>query len=50
MNQSLNYESTIQLYVQISEDLRMNIISEKWKPGTKIPPELELCEKLFVAR
>jgi DNA-binding GntR family transcriptional regulator len=50
MNQNVNYESTIPLYVQIAEELRMNIISEKWKPGTKIPPELELCEKYHVSR
>lgn len=46
----LNYDSTIPLYVQIAEDLRMNIISEKWKPGTKIPPELDLCEVYHVSR
>ncbi|MFL2076918.1 GntR family transcriptional regulator [Marinilactibacillus psychrotolerans] len=50
MNQNVNYDSTIPLYVQISEELRMNIISEKWKPGTKIPPELELCEIYHVSR
>lgn len=50
MKQTINYDSTIPLYIQIAEELRMNIISEKWKPGTKIPPELELCDTYHVSR
>lgn len=50
MNTQRKYDSTIPLYVQIAEELRMNIISEKWPPGTKIPPELELCEIFHVSR
>lgn len=50
LNQQRKYDSTIPLYVQIAEELRMNIISEKWPSGTKIPPELELCENFHVSR
>ncbi len=50
LSNAVNYDSSIPLYVQIAGELRMNIISEKWKPGTKIPPELDLCDKYHVSR
>ncbi|MFD1414549.1 GntR family transcriptional regulator [Oceanobacillus jeddahense] len=47
---SEKYNTSIPLYIQIAEKLRMNILTEKWKPGTKIPPELDLCEQFHVSR
>lgn len=44
------FNSSIPLYSQIAEDLRMKILSEEWKPGDKIPPELSLCDLYHVSR
>lgn len=40
----------IPLYSQIAEDLRIKILSEEWKPGEKIPPEMDMCEIYHVSR
>lgn len=50
MGPGKKFNDTIPLYAQIAEDLRMKILSEEWKPGDKIPPELELCELYHVSR
>lgn len=44
------FNESIPLYAQIAEDLRTKILSEEWKPGDKIPPELELCSLYHVSR
>jgi GntR family transcriptional regulator len=38
------------LYIQIKSDLKNKIISGEWKPGDKIPSELELCKLYDVSR
>ncbi|MGG5318125.1 GntR family transcriptional regulator [Enterococcus sp. AZ072] len=50
MEPGKKFIDTIPLYSQIAEDLRMKILSEEWKAGDKIPPELELCDLYHVSR
>jgi len=38
------------LYMQVANHLRENIRIEKWKPGSKIPTEYELCDLFHVSR
>ncbi|WP_239256377.1 GntR family transcriptional regulator [Listeria ilorinensis] len=38
------------LYAQIADDIRYKIYSDEWQTGTKIPPELNLCELYNVSR
>ncbi|MDD9148900.1 GntR family transcriptional regulator [Sporolactobacillus sp. CQH2019] len=42
--------SYIPLYIQIENDLKFKINSGEWKPGDKIPPELELTKLYNVSR
>ncbi|MFF2449590.1 GntR family transcriptional regulator [Neobacillus sp. NPDC058068] len=38
------------LYAQIADDFRLNIQTEKWREGERIPTELELCDMYHVSR
>lgn len=38
------------LYVEVAVDLREKIALGVWKPGDRLPPELELCETYHVSR
>lgn len=38
------------LYEQLHEDMLSKIVSRKWKPGKRIPAEMELCEIYGVSR
>ncbi|MGO3196645.1 GntR family transcriptional regulator [Vagococcus salmoninarum] len=46
----LDNNSAYPLYAQIADQLRLNIRSEKWKEGAKIPTEMELCDYYHVSR
>lgn len=45
-----NNSGTIPLYAEISENLQFKILSGEWKPGDRIPPEVELCDIYHVSR
>ncbi|QUY65432.1 GntR family transcriptional regulator [Helcococcus kunzii] len=38
------------LYIQVANDIRMNIITQKWPAGFKLPTEKTLCEIYHVSR
>ncbi|PWU69147.1 GntR family transcriptional regulator [Gracilibacillus dipsosauri] len=38
------------LYAQIADDMRLNIQTEKWPEGERIPTEMELCSMYHVSR
>ena len=38
------------LYAQIADDFRLNIQTEKWREGERIPTEQELCDIYHVSR
>lgn len=46
----LDSNSAYPLYAQIADQLRLNIRTEKWREGQKIPTEMELCEYYYVSR
>lgn len=50
MNYTKKFHDNAPLYSQIAEDLRVKILSEEWKPGDRIPAELDLCELYHVSR
>ena len=50
MGVKMKRSKNLPLYVQIADDLRTNIRTEKWTEGTKIPTENELCEIYSVSR
>lgn len=38
------------IYLQLANDLREGIVSEKWKPGDLLPSETQLCRDFAVSR
>ncbi|MGX7417209.1 GntR family transcriptional regulator [Carnobacterium gallinarum] len=46
----INNQNTSPLYAQIAQELRLNIQTEKWQEGDRIPTEMELCEIYHVSR
>lgn len=38
------------LYLRVATDMRHRIMSGQWKPGDRIPPEMELCQTYSVSR
>ena len=50
MNNSIRKDVPIALYYQVKEEMRRNILSNKWKEGSKLPSENELCEMFGVSR
>ncbi len=42
--------STQSLYASVAESLRSAVFSGQWRPGERIPPELELCDRYHVSR
>lgn len=46
----INKEKGLTLYMQVAEDLILNIRSEKWRCGERIPTEYELCDIYHVSR
>lgn len=50
MKKKIHPNKATPLYAQVAEDLRMKILTEEWKPGDKIPPELDLCDMYHVSR
>ncbi|MDT2833534.1 GntR family transcriptional regulator [Vagococcus carniphilus] len=38
------------LYIQVAEEMRNNIRTDKWLPNTKIPTEYDLCDIYHVSR
>ena len=49
-NASIDFSSNIPYYVQLIELLKEMIRAKVWKPGGKIPGELELCDSYGVSR
>lgn len=47
---TLNNQHGYPLYAQIADELRLNIQTEKWQEGNRIPTEMELCEMYHVSR
>ena len=43
-------DSPTHLYEQVHADIFNKIVSRSWKPGHRIPPEMELCEVYGVSR
>jgi len=43
-------DSSIPLYSQVENWMRSRIITGEWPPGYKLPPEVELAEKLNISR
>lgn len=50
MDNSLQRDSGIPLYVQVSELLMQRILNGEWPPGASLPAEPDLCEEFGVAR
>jgi GntR family transcriptional regulator of arabinose operon len=50
MGTSLQRDSGIPLYAQVSEILMQRILDGEWPPGTSLPAEPDLCEEFGVAR
>ncbi len=50
MPNSVNRNSPIPYYVQVTEALRQSIEQGVWQPGEQIPGELELCRMFDVSR
>ncbi|ASN05651.1 GntR family transcriptional regulator [Virgibacillus necropolis] len=46
----LKKQTAYPLYAQIADQLRLNIQTEKWAEGQRIPTEMELCEHYHVSR
>lgn len=46
----INKQTPYPLYAQIADQLRLNIQTEKWMEGQRIPTEMELCEQYHVSR
>ncbi len=46
----INKSSSIPLYYQIKEIIKVKIISKEWKTGNAIPSEKKLCELFSVSR
>jgi GntR family transcriptional regulator len=46
----LSNDTAYPLYAQIADQFRLNIQTEKWKEGQRIPTEMELCEHYHVSR
>jgi GntR family transcriptional regulator len=49
-NASIDFTSKVPYYVQLIELLKQMISARIWKPGAKIPGELELCGSFGVSR
>ena len=49
-NLSIDFKSNIPYYVQLNDLIKEMIQGKIWKPGTKIPGELELCNSYGVSR
>jgi GntR family transcriptional regulator len=47
---SINFSGKIPYYVQLIDLIKEMIRADAWKPGTKIPGELELCDSYGVSR
>ena len=47
---SIDFHSNIPYYVQLMDLIKQRIRGRAWKPGTKIPGELELCSDYGVSR
>ena len=43
-------ERAYPLYAQIADDMRLNIQTEKWPEGERIPTKMELCDIYHVSR
>ena len=50
MNESINFESHIPYYVQLTDILKERVQHKDWLPGDQIPGEQELCELYQVSR
>ena len=50
MRTSIDKGSVIPYYVQLRDALEEQIRSGSWKPGDKLPGEMELCERFDVSR
>ncbi|WP_318615691.1 GntR family transcriptional regulator [Sporosarcina sp. YIM B06819] len=46
----VNNQNAYPLYAQIADDMRLNIQTEKWQEGERIPTEMELCDIYHVSR
>ena len=42
--------SPVPFYFQLAELLEQEIASGRWPPGSRVPPELDLCEGLSACR
>jgi GntR family transcriptional regulator len=49
-NDEINKSLPIVLYQQLKESLLRKIISDEWRPGSRIPSEAEICEIYGVSR
>ena len=50
MNYSIDRNSPVPAYYQITLDLRQRISAGEWRAGNKLPPELELMKQYDVSR
>ncbi len=50
LKNNIRKDVPIALYYQVKEEMRLNILSNKWKEGSKLPSENELCEMFGVSR
>ena len=46
----INNQNAYPLYAQIADEMRLNIKTEKWQEGERIPTEMELCDIYHVSR
>ena len=46
----IDQNSPVSIYIQLLEQLRAKIQSEKWTPGTRLPSELELAREHDISR
>lgn len=47
---TVDRSSPVPFYFQLAEVLEQEIISGRWKPGTRLPSEPELCERFALSR
>lgn len=47
---SIDRASPVPFYFQLAELLEQEVVSGRWKPGARLPGELELCEQYGISR
>jgi GntR family transcriptional regulator len=48
--QTIDFKSNIPYYVQLTDRIKEKIQQKTWKPGCRIPGEMELCDEYGISR